>query len=86
MRKWVSIFAVAAIILGSVSCERAELRQKSPVITTISAKNGPYYSVTLSGSISGLEAVALDFQCGFEYCSDAGFGSVQKFKQVATTS
>lgn len=86
MRKWVSLLAVAAIIVGSVSCERAELKQKTPEITTLSAENGPYFSVTLSGSISGLEAVALDFQCGFEYCSDAGFGSVQKFKQVATTS
>ena len=62
MKRIISIIAVIALIVGFVSCEREELKVKTPNITTLSSENGANYTVILSGKISGLDAVALDFQ------------------------
>ena len=84
MRRLVPIFAVIALIVGFVSCERSELRVKTPVITTLSSEYEAYYTVTLSGKISGLDAVAIDFQCGFEYSTDDAFSKENTFRTIAT--
>lgn len=69
MRKLFSTFALIVLGFGLVSCEEEkELEQvKGPQVVTLSAANGAYYSVVLSGKVSGLEQVALDYQTGFEY-------------------
>ena len=83
MRRLVPIIAVIALIVGFVSCERTELMVKTPVITTLSSEYGAYYTVTLSGKMSGLDAVALDFQCGFEYSTDDAFSKENTRTTVA---
>ena len=83
MRRLVPVFAIIALIVGFVSCERSELIVKTQVITTLSTEYGPYYTVTLSGKMSGLDAVALDFQCGFEYSTDDAFSKENTRTTVA---
>ena len=56
---------------------------KGPKITTLKAEYEQYYVVTLFGSISGLEAAALDFQCGFEYSTDDAFSKENTRTTVA---
>ena len=78
MRRIVSTFALIALGFGLVSCDK-ELEQveqgteKGPLVVTLSAADGAYYTVVLSGQVSGLEQVALDYQCGFEYSADDSF-------------
>ena len=84
MKRIISIIAVIALIVGFVSCEREELKVKTPNITTLSSENGANYTVTLSGKISGLDAVALDFQCGFEYSIDKNFSKDNTIQRGAT--
>ena len=84
MRRLVPIFAIIALIVGFVSCERSELLVKTPVITTLSSEYGAYYTVTLSGKMNGLDAVAIDFQCGFEYSTDDAFSKENTCTTVAT--
>lgn len=75
MRKIFSTFALIVLGFGLVSCEEEkELEQvKDPQVVTLSAANGAYYSVVLSGKVSGLEQVALDYQTGFEYSTSDFF-------------
>lgn len=77
MRKIVSTFALIVLGFGLVSCDQEkELEQeqvKGPQVVTLSAANGAYYSVVLSGKVSGLEQVALDYQTGFEYSTSDFF-------------
>jgi hypothetical protein len=42
-------------------------------VATLDAEKGPYFIATLSGRVSGLEDVALDFECGIEYSTDETF-------------
>ena len=84
MKRIISIIAVTALIVGFVSCERTELMVKTPQITTLSVEYGEYYTVTLSGKMSGLDAVAIDFQCGFEYSTDDTFSKENTFRTIAT--
>ena len=56
---------------------------KGPKITTLKAEYEQYYVVTLSGSISGLEAAALDFQCGFEFSTDNSFPKESTYRRKA---
>ena len=75
MRKIFSTFALIVLGFGLVSCEEEkELEQvKGPQVVTLSAANGANYSVVLSGKVSGLEQVALDYQTGFEYSASEFF-------------
>ena len=82
MRRIVSAFALIGLVLGVVSCDKEEAgSQKGAQIVTLSAENGEYYTVVLSGKIGGLEQVALDYECGFEYSADDDFS---KEKTVRT--
>ena len=75
MRKIFSTFALIVLGFCLVSCEEEkELEQvKGPQVVTLSAANGANYSVVLSGKVSGLEQVALDYQTGFEYSASEFF-------------
>lgn len=74
MRKIVSAFALIGLVLGVVSCDREQSgSQKGARVVTLSVENSEYYTVVLSGKIDGLEQVALDFECGFEYSTDDVF-------------
>lgn len=90
MRKIVSAFALIALSFGLVSCDKdKELEQveqgteKGPQVVTLSAADGAYYSVVLSGQVSGLEQVALDYQCGFEYSADDSFNKESTVRKGA---
>ena len=61
------------LVFGAVSCDKEQGSEKGTKIVTLSAENAEYYTVVLSGKISGLEQVALDYQSGFEYSTDQSF-------------
>ena len=88
MRNIVSTFALIVLGFGLVSCDQEkELEQeqvKGPQVVTLSAANGAYYTVVLSGQMSGLEQVALDFQCGFEYSADDSFSKDKTVRKGAS--
>ena len=89
MRRIVSTFALIALGFGLVSCDK-ELEQveqgteKGPLVVTLSAADGAYYTVVLSGQVSGLEQVALDYQCGFEYSADDSFNRESTVRKSAS--
>ena len=88
MRKIVSAFALIALVFGVVSCDKEEELQGSEngaKVVTLSAANGEFYTVVLSGQMSGLEQVALDFQCGFEYSSDDAFSKENTVRAGASS-
>ena len=58
------------ILLG---CEKEKNDEKGPKVETLSANKESSLVIILSGRISGLEAVALDFECGIEYSTDENF-------------
>lgn len=58
----------------------------TPQIRTLNSVNGSYYVVTLTGIVSGLDQVALDFECGFEYSTDDAFIKEKTFRTIATRS
>jgi len=73
MRRIVSTIALIGLVFGAVSCDKEQGSEKGTKIVTLSAENAEYYTVVLSGKISGLEQVALDYQSGFEYSTDQSF-------------
>ena len=94
MRSIVSTFALIAFGFYLVSCDKEEdglvaqepgqITEEGPQALTISAVYGAYYTVVLSGQISGLEKAALDYQCGFEYSTDRDFGEENTFRKSAS--
>ena len=63
-----------ALSLVITSCEKEEEEDSSaPHITTLSSEQGDYNKVYASGQISNLNPVALDFECGIEYSTNASF-------------
>ena len=73
MRRIVSTIALIGLVFGAVSCDKEQGSERGAKIVTLSAENAEYYTVVLSGKISGLEQVALDYQSGFEYSTDQSF-------------
>ena len=71
--KRIHLFAVISImlLLSFTGCEKENT--KGPKIETLSAEKGSLCVVSLSGCVKGLESVALDFECGIEYSTDASF-------------
>jgi len=70
---------VALLLLFS-GCENENLETNGPKIETngpkietLSVEKGLFYYVTFKGRVSGLENVALDFECGIEYSTDSSF-------------
>lgn len=76
MKRIISAFTFIAILILFFSCEEQD---KGPQIKTLSAEQGPYLVATLSGRVSGLDGIALDFECGIEYSTD------EIFSENATT-
>ncbi|MBO7111404.1 MAG: hypothetical protein J6W18_05595 [Bacteroidaceae bacterium] len=92
MRKIFSAFALIALGFGLVSCDKdKELEQveqeteKGPQVVTLPAAYGEFYTVVLSGQVSGLEQVALDFQCGFEFSTDDSFSEENTVRKSAAS-
>ena len=78
------LFAAILIIIAASSCEqlpiesvnnKEEEKEKitGPQIITLDSIKGDWLSVQVSGKVNGLEAVALDFECGIEYSTDPSF-------------
>ena len=89
MKRIVSTFALIVLGLGLISCEKEQVQGeqnngKGAQAVTLSAENGEYYTVNLSGQISGLEQVALDYQCGFEYSADKSFNDENTVRKSVT--
>ena len=72
---------VVVSLLFLYGCEKEYNDNKGPKIETLSAEKGPLFVVSLAGRVSGLEGVALDFECGIEYSSDASFTEVKTVRQ-----
>ena len=62
------------------------IEKKEPEILTLNSEKCPYYVVKLFGSISDLEAIALDFQCGFEYSMDDCFSKEKTVRKRSTNN
>jgi len=54
-------------------CEKDDNETKGPKVETLSAEKGRLYVALLTGRVSGLDGVPLDFECGIEYSTDASF-------------
>ena len=92
MKRVVYLSAVVIVSLLSFSgCDKANSdiekeneeeaeTTKGPKIETLSAEKGRLCAVSLMGRVSGLEGVALDFQCGIEYSTDSNFSESKTFR------
>lgn len=91
MRRILFLSAIAVASLLSFSgCdkenpenENGNNETKGSKVETLSAEKGSLCVVTLTGRISGLEGVALDFECGIEYSTDASFAEDKTTRQKA---
>ena len=91
MRRILILSAIAVASLLSFSgCdkenpenENGNNETKGPKVETLSAEKGALCVVSLTGRISGLEGVALDFECGIEYSTDASFAEDKTTRQKA---
>ncbi len=63
------------------ACEKDDNEAKGPKIETLSAEKWSWFVVSLKGSVSGLEGVALDFECGIKYATDAFFSEDKTIRQ-----
>lgn len=79
---FLSVIVVASLLFFS-GCEKENGETKGPKIETLSAEKGSLCVATLTGRISGLEGVALDFECGIEYSNDASFAEDKTIRQKA---
>ncbi len=91
MRRIVFLSAIAVASLLSFSgCdkenpenENGNNETKGSKVETLSAEKGSLCVATLTGRVSGLEGVALDFECGIEYSTDASFAEDKTTRQKA---
>ena len=91
MRRIVFFLAIAVASLLSFSgCdkenpenENGNNETKGSKVETLSAEKGSLCVATLTGRVSGLEGVALDFECGIEYSTDASFAEDKTTRQKA---
>lgn len=70
-------------MLTILGCNTEKPDVMGPKIETLSAEKGTLIVVLLSGRVSGLEGVALDFECGIEYSTDASFCDDKTTRQRA---
>lgn len=75
MKRIISLLYISALFLGIVSCDNEDKKEvvTGPQVTTLEAVQGSILMATLSGRVSGVESVALDFQCGIECSTDESF-------------
>ena len=84
MRRIVFLSAiVVASLLSFYGCDKENHETKDPKIETLSAEKGGFCVVSLTGCVSGLEGVALDFECGIEYSIDPSFAEDKTTRQRA---
>lgn len=86
MKSIIRLLPVATILfMGMLSCDEKdslkEEKQSGPKIETISADKGTFTVASLSGRVSGLEGVTLDFECGIEYSTDESFRDEYSIRQ-----
>ena len=79
---FLATIAVATLFYFS-GCEKENNETKGPKVETLSAEKVSLCVVSLTGRISGLEDVALDFECGIEYSTDASFAEDKTTRQKA---
>jgi hypothetical protein len=79
----IPIIISSLFILPGCEKENNETKTKGPKVETLSAEKGSLCVISLTGRISGLESVALDFECGFEYSTDAYFTKENTTRQKA---
>ena len=87
MKRIISLLYISALFLGIVSCDNEDKKEvvTGPQVTTLEAVQGSILMATLSGRVSGVESVALDFQCGIECSTDESF-SQDKTTRVKSPS
>lgn len=66
---------VAVLFMSILSCdnEKEGKELSGSQVITLSADKGPFMVATMYGCVSGLEVVALDYECGIEYSTDEMF-------------
>lgn len=67
------LFYAIAFIPFIISCEKEKEEDNGPQAITLDVLQGEFNKATVSGQITGLEGVALDFECGIEYSTSASF-------------
>ena len=83
MKSIIRLLPVAAILfICMMSCDEEDEKHSGPKIVTLSADKGTFMVASLSGRVSGLDAVALDFKCGIEYSTDETFSDASSVRQI----
>lgn len=72
-RVFTIITLLILLFMGIISCDKGGGEKIGPQIVTLGVDKGPFMVVLLSGRVSGLEGVAIDFNCGIEYSIDESF-------------
>lgn len=75
------LLSTLMISIFTISCDKLEFEdenenqeaQKGPHAETLDASRYDFYAAKISGKVCGLEAVALDFECGIEYSTNSSF-------------
>lgn len=81
MKKLYLLLLLLLFLFSISSCDQLEFEgeddkqevQEGPSSVTLDAYRYDFYAVKLSGKVSGLKAVALDFECGIEYSTNTSF-------------
>lgn len=77
------ILLLAPLLFFFLSCDdTSKNKAKDAQITTLDVKRGDYYNATVSGQISGLENVAIDFECGIEFSFNESFDEENTFRFI----
>ncbi|MBR4842812.1 MAG: hypothetical protein IK006_06955 [Bacteroidaceae bacterium] len=79
----VSLFSFSGCDKENPENENGNNETKGSKVETLSAEKGALCVATLTGRVSGLEGVALDFECGIEYSTDASFAEDKTTRQKA---
>lgn len=77
MKRIIPFLITALLFIGLTnSCDELPIdseNESGPQVKTLEAVQGQFFVVTVTGKVNGLEAVALDFECGVEYSTDPSF-------------
>ena len=75
MRRIITLLIFPILFMGIFSCDNEDKKENvtGPQVTTLDAVQGSMFVTTLSGRISGIENVALDYQYGIECSADETF-------------
>ena len=75
MRRIITLLISPILFMGIFSCDNEDKKENvtGPQVTTLDAVQGSMFVTTLSGRISGIENVALDYQYGIECSADETF-------------